>query len=194
MKKLMDLSGDEFLDILLSVSPIIPLILESEYLRSKYMSIHPDDMQALQARYRVLDAVNGGSEDAKQKRSVEKIALIASFNAKQASMIPNDVKSILPRLLSRENRDMFFDTMKILIGDGEIQYRVRVQKETTKAVKNEETGEMEAHTVPAVYEERIAKSIREVPGSLLFSVAKEALSGVNFDDFLHYAELLECIE
>lgn len=117
MKKLNELTADEFFDVLYAATPIIPLVADLEIVRARVSgdySAATVEQQNRIVKYRGL-LLNGDKRktDTYEKEIEDAVRLIKAENAK---IFARDLQSLVPALTSRENRGALFEIIATLDG------------------------------------------------------------------------------
>jgi len=111
MRKIKDLNGDEFLDLVFALSPVLPLILDMEIVKSQFLGAINENVRKQATILRKETA----KEKGRQKEDVIEAATVALVN-EQSMMAVRDITLIVPKLVSKEYRSATFEGLAIIEG------------------------------------------------------------------------------
>lgn len=116
MKKLKELDADAFLDFVVAVTPILPLVLKSESLRASILGTFNDSVA--EARQRIVKNSDGVDDDglavAKKGKEKEVERAYSDIAKESAEMFGRDLFMLVPQLASREYRSAVYEALSIL--------------------------------------------------------------------------------
>ena len=107
MRKIAEISGDEFFDVVYALSPLLPMIANMEIVKAKFFNIFNDGV----VEARTTLANEKLKEDPDKQKIKEQIDILS---AETAAIFARDISNLVPLLSSRENRGIVFETLSIL--------------------------------------------------------------------------------
>jgi hypothetical protein len=99
IRKLKDLSADEILDFALALSPMIPLIMKSEFLRMQFFGAFNSEIEA---QYKII-----------QSNANDALLATNAINNEIAEMLTRDAEKLIPKML-KDYRKNVFEALAIL--------------------------------------------------------------------------------
>lgn len=118
MKKISELTAEEFFDVIYALSPVLPMITEMEVLQAQLFQNYNERI----TRARTVIATNTillekggnpGKED-EHKRKIEDAR--QSIYDENAKIFARDISKIVPLLTSKENRGCIFNALSVIDG------------------------------------------------------------------------------
>jgi len=109
MRKIKDLTSDEFFDLVFAVSPILPLILDMEIVKTQFLGAINEKVREQVIILRKEEA----KEKGRQKENVIEAATTAIIR-EQALVASRDIAFIVPKLVSKDYRGATYDGLAIL--------------------------------------------------------------------------------
>ena len=190
MRKIKELTADEFFDFTLALTPVIPLILDMEIVKMQYMGVFNAEVRRQQniIRSEREKAANAPGDKVVFENAAKVSAAFDAIGEETGKIMVRDISALVPKLLTRENREAIFEALTILFA-GEINYTVLVKPEVAKMVKNKETGELEKVVEQkAEYETIPVESVKSIPGHAIVGILRAVIADVDMNGFLPYAE------
>lgn len=126
MKKISELTGDQFFDVIYILSPILPMITEMELIQSQLFGNHSKkivdartiivtETLKLEEAMKMQDGDGAATKndiiDICNKNIAESNKII---QAEISGIFARDISKIVPLLVSKENRGCIFETLAIL--------------------------------------------------------------------------------
>ena len=107
MRKIHEISGDEFFDVIYALSPILHMVTDMEIVQTRISGKADEKIAEAQRALMV--------ERAKKKPCPEKIqAATKIIRSESASMLVRDLTKTIPLLTSKQHRGSLFEVLAIL--------------------------------------------------------------------------------
>lgn len=127
MKKIAELLGDEFLDVIYALTPILPMIVDMEITQMQLFGKYNENIvnarkvvaNEKEKLNKTLEIKEGDGTTAFKSKTIEncnkKIAEATNIIENEISLIfGRDISKIIPLLASKDNRNCIFETLSIL--------------------------------------------------------------------------------
>lgn len=127
MKKISDLTGDEFFDVIYSLSPILPMITNMEIIQMQLFGkfnkniLDARETVAIEEAKRIeaMGMQDGDGTTAIKNKTIESCAkkineANAVIESEISGIFGKDISNIVPFLTSKDNRNCIFETLAIL--------------------------------------------------------------------------------
>jgi hypothetical protein len=107
MRKLNELNGDEFFDVIYALSPVLPMIGDMELVKAQFFKVYNERITGALARSRAEKAKPKPDRDVITQ--AERDVIDENLN-----IFVRDISAIVPLLSSKENRGIIFTVLSIL--------------------------------------------------------------------------------
>jgi len=102
MRKISELDAESFFDVIYTLSPLIPILCDTDIVKAQFFRIYSDEFQSVQNKL----------SEAAVKETPENVLMSASVES--ANIIVRDISKLIPLLTSKENRGIIFETLAII--------------------------------------------------------------------------------
>lgn len=118
MKKISELTGDEFFDVICALSPILSVIADMEVVQAQLFSNYNPEISKARATVALNNVLikKGGKPEKIEQYNKEIIAANEVIKAEISGLFARDMSKIIPVLCSKDNRGCVFETIAIMDG------------------------------------------------------------------------------
>lgn len=118
MRKIAELSGDEFFDVIYALSPVLPMIADMEVVQAQLFGNYSAEVKSARASIALNTTLlkNGGNPDKEEEYKQKIKAANLAIESEISGIFARDITKIVPQLVSKENRSCIFETLSIIDG------------------------------------------------------------------------------